>query len=350
MEYTRLGDIEFKEHINTRVFITFMARDISVRMQKDNITKFISFNLVDKDKVVEAKLFGAKESVIEMIQEGKIYNAAVDVKPYDRSPSGYSCIIYNIDYSSEPAEGFVDWADNLDACQKVIENILPDIINTYYGAIAYPILAQKWSKFASWTAAKGQHHTRLGELLVHTSEVVQLCSDMADYFNDIYGESFINKPLLLAAAMIHDFEKINELNVNLNSGKTEYSTRATLSTHIMDILRDVDIQAYKLGLGEQKDVEDALNNDEELKTSEQLAEEQEAIDLLKHCLAAHHGKLEFGSPITPSVPEAYILNMMDNLSAEMYKYNRSFKDLEPGGSNSVWSSDGYKSTYKESSK
>lgn len=350
MEYTRLGDIELKEHINNRVFLTFLARDVSVRYQKDNITKFITFNMVDKGKVVEARLFGAKDDIIEMVQEGKVFNAAVDVKTYDKSPSGYSCIIYNIDYSSEAPESFVEWAENLDACQKIIENALPDIINTYYGAIAYPILAANWGKFASWTAARGQHHTRLGELLVHTSEVVQMCSDMADYFNEIYGDGFINKPLLIAAAMIHDFEKISEYNVNLLSGKTELSTHAALSTHIIDILRDVDIQAYKLGLGEQKSVEDALDNDEELKSSEQLAEEIEAINLLKHCLAAHHGKLEYGSPITPSIPEAYILNAMDCMSAEMYKYNKDFKSIEPGKSSSVWSSGGYRNTYRDSTK
>lgn len=343
MEYVRLGEINLKDHLNGRVFVTFMARDVSVRLQKDQVTKFISLNLADKDVVVEAKLFGAKESTIEMIKDGKIYNAAVDVKPYDRSPSGYSCIIYNIDYSNEPPEHFVDWAENLADCQKVIENTLPDIINTYYGAIAYPILAQSWSKFASWTAARGQHHTRLGELLVHTSEVMEICSELADYFNEKYGDDFINKPLLLSAAMIHDFEKISEYNVDLTSGKTENSDRSVLSTHIMDILRDVDIQAHRLGLGEQRE-------GEEPKSSEQMAGEQEAVDLLRHCLAAHHGRLEWGSPIKPSIPEAYLLHISDGLSAEMYRYNKDFKALEPGKTHSVWTSEGYRNTYKDSTK
>lgn len=350
MEYIRLGEADLKGNIKNRVFITFLARDVSVRLQKDKVTKFISLNMVDRDLAVEAKIFGVDDKAIELVQEGKVYNAAVDIKPYDKSPSGYSCIIYNMDFSHEAPESFVDWAENLDECQKIIQNMLPDVINTYYGQIAYPILCNNWDKFARWTAATNQHHTRLGELLVHTSEVISLCSDLADYFNGIYGDDFINKPLVLCAALLHDMAKTRELNVNTSSGKVEYSVHASLSTHIMDILSEVDIQAYKLKLGRQITEINEIGEEEYTKTDEQLAEEIEAIDLLKHCLAAHHGKLEYGSPIVPCTPEALLISVADNLSADMYKYNRAFKETEPGAVNSVWTNAGYKSTYKESSK
>lgn len=350
MEYVRLSKVDFKNNLNNRIFITFMARNVSVRVQKDKVTKFISLEMADKDIVEEAKIFGASDSAIEMMQEGKVYVAAVDVKPYDKAPHGYSCIIYNVDYSSESPDSFVDWAENMDECQKAIQVLLPDIIQTYYGQIAYPILVDKWDRFVRWTAASNQHHTRLGELLVHTSEVMTISNDLADYFNNIYGDDFINKPLLISAAMLHDLDKTQELNVNTTSGKTEYSTHSVLSTHTMDIITDVELQAYKLGLGQQKTVENEVGEDEDTKSPEQLAEEREAIDLLKHCLAAHHGKLEYGSPIVPSVPEACLLNIADNLSADMYRYNKAFKDLEPGTMQSTWTSQGYRSIYKEINK
>lgn len=350
MVYTRLNEADLKSHINGRVFIQFLARDISVRLQKDKVTRFISFNMVDKDNVIEAKIFGASDQTIEMVQEGKVYNAAVDIKPYDKSPSGYSCIIYNIDYSTEPPESFVDWAENLDDCQKIIEEMLPDIINTNYGKIAYTILSENWDKFARWVAATNQHHTRLGELLVHTSEVVSISSDLADYFNNIYGPEFINKPLLISSAILHDLAKIKEIQVDTSTGKAEYSIHASLCTHIMDILSAVDIQAYKLGIGEQKIIINEVGEEDESKTEEQIQSEREDIELLKHCLAAHHGKLEYGSPIVASIPEATILTVADNLSADMYRFNRTFKDLEPGKMHSAWASNGYKVTYKDSTK
>lgn len=350
MEYIRLSEADLKGNINNRVFLTFLARDVSVRLQKDKVTKFVNFNMADKDTIVEARIFGASDDAIALVQEGKVYNAAVDVKPYDKSPSGYSCIIYNMDFANDAPESFVNWAENLDQAQKAIENILPDIINTYYGQIAYPILVNNWDKFARWTAATNQHHTRLGELLVHTSEVMQISDDLADFFNEVYGPEFINKPLLLSAAMLHDLEKVQELDVNTSSGKVEYSKHAVLSTHIMDILTDVDIQAYKMKLGQQVTVVNEIGEEEGTKTQEQLDEEKEAVALLKHCLAAHHGKLEYGSPILACVPEAALLNIADNLSADMYRFNRSMKELEPGDSVSVWANGGYKSTYKDSTK
>lgn len=350
MEYVRLGEADLKTNINNRVYLTFMAKDVTVDVQKDKITRFIKLIMVDKDTEVQARLFGASQKVIDTVQEGKVYKAAVDIRPYDKAPEGYSCIIYNIDFSDETPDNYVNWAENLDECQKVIENLLPEFINTPYGQIAYPLLVENWDRFVRWTAAKGQHHTRLGELMVHTSEVMNICSDLADYFNGLYGAEFINKPLLLASAMLHDLAKVKELDVNTYSGKTSYSKHSVLCTHIMDVITDVEVQAYKLGLGQQKIIENEVGEDEETKTQEQLNDEQEAIDLLKHCLAAHHGKLEFGSPITASIPEAHLLNVADNLSADMYKYNKSMRQLEPGDFVSVWAGSGYNNTYKDSTK
>ena len=135
MEYKRIGTINFKDSINTRVFVQFLAQDVSVGTQKDRISRFISLRMVDKDISVEAKMFGVDNNTIELVKDGKVYNAAVDVKPYDKSQFGYSCIIYNIDTSDDSPESFLDWADNLGECQKIIENILPIIINTYYAKI-----------------------------------------------------------------------------------------------------------------------------------------------------------------------------------------------------------------------
>ena len=351
MEYIRLSEIDLKQNINMRVFVKFLARDVNVRLQRDKTSKFINLNMVDKDVVIEAKIFGATDSVIELVKDGKVYVAAVDVKPYDKAPCGYSCIIYNMDNCNETPESYVEWADDLDNCQKVIENILPDIIDTYYGQIAYPLLVENWEQFATWSAATGQHHTRLGELLVHTSEVVAMCDQLGDYFNDIYYPGFINKALLLSAAMIHDLAKIHELNVDALSGKIEYSTHAALSSHIMDIIGAVEVLAYNLGIGRRLTDEIVLEGHADGgKTDEQLEEEREAIDLLKHCLAAHHGKLEWGSPIVPNVPEAFLLHVADQMSAEMYKFNKTFKELDPGKSISTWTHNGNKTTYKDSSK
>lgn len=350
MEYIRIGSMNLKNYIGSRVFVTFLARDVSVRLQKDKVTKFVVFNMVDKDTVIEARVFGANESMIELIQEGKVYDAAIDIKPYDKASDGYSCIVYNMDFSSIPPEYFADWATGLDKSKQLIESVLASCYDTYYGQITYPILIKHWNKFSKWTAASGQHHTQLGGLLTHTAEVVGLADVLSEYFNNKYGEGFINRPLLLCAAILHDIGKTYELDVNTLSGKTEYNTHSTLTSHIMDALTLVDIQAYELGFGKAKVLDDFGNDTGELKPDYSVEEEKEAIELLKHCLAAHHGKLEYGSPITASIPEAYLLNMCDLLSADMYKYNKALKSINPGDCASVWSQSGFLKYYKECNK
>lgn len=350
MEYIRLKDVDFKSKINGRVFVNFLAKDVSVRLQKDKVTKFICLNMADKDRIVDAKLFGATQAQIDLIQNNKTFNAALDVKPYDKSPDGFSCIVYNIEESQTPPEYFADWSDDIPGSQKIIENALGEIISSIYGQITYPIMVKYWPEFSYYSAAKNQHHTELGALLTHTAEVVKLADDMGDFFNNKYGADFINKSLLLAAAMLHDIGKVKELDVDRLSGNTEYSIVASLSTHIMDVLAEVDIQSYKLGLGIQSLEVNEINEEEPTKTEEQLKDEIEAVMLLKHALASHHGRLDYGSPITPNIPEAYILNRADEMSAEMYRYNRAFKGLESGKSVSVWAGSGLKSTYKECNK
>ena len=349
MEYTRLGSVDLKQNIGQRVFVTFLARDVSVRFQKDKVTKMVVFNMVDKDTCIEARIFGATDEQINMIKEGTVYNGAVDVKPYEKSSNGYSCIIYNMDFSNIPANYFADWADGLDESRDVINNALVDNYETIYGKITYPILIRYWDKFSTWSAASSMHHTQLGGLLTHTAEVVSISSRLADYFNDKYGETFINKPLLVCAAMLHDIGKIQELDVDPLSGKTEYSTHSVLASHIMDILKEVDLEAYNLGLGDPE-ISDEDGNVIGHKDSDSVEDEIEAVDLLKHCLAAHHGKLEYGSPITASTPEAILLHMSDMLSSEMFRYNKNLKDIEPGSFKSTWLGGEFVKYYKDTSK
>lgn len=349
MEYTRLGDVDLKGNIGNRVFVSFLALGVEVKPQKDG-QKYIMFDMVDCGTKLEAKIFGASEDAISKVIPGKVYFGAVDIKKWDRAPNGISGIIYNMSDSDLDPDQYLDWSESVEDSQKIIESALGELGDSIYKDIVYPILVERWGKMYYWSAAVSQHHTRLGDLVTHTAEVVELASSMADFFNAIYGDEFINKSLLISSAILHDIGKTEELDVDTTSGETSYSVNSTLKTHIMDSISMVDIQAYKLGLGRQSYITNEINEDEELKTEEEIQEEQEAVNLLKHCLAAHHGKKEWGSPIEPSIPEAYLLHVADNIGAEMFKYNRDFCNMQAGESSTSWGAGGMRSVYKEISK
>jgi 3'-5' exoribonuclease len=49
---------------------------------------------------------------------------------------------------------------------------------------------------------------------------------------------------------------------------------------------------------------------------------------IEHCILAHHGKLEYGSPKVPATVEAYALHLADNYDAKMESFKELFKNNE----------------------
>ena len=263
MQYNHIKEIDFKENIGNRVFGIFLARNVDVRYQKDGVTKFISVIMCDKDFSIEAKKFGATEQEIELLKNGNVYCAAIDIKEYK---GNYSCSIYNFDVYNEDPKNFIEYAEGMDDAQDIINHALSIINESIYNQLVYNILISHWQNFCLWTAASSLHHNMLGGLLVHTAEVIAQSEQIADFWEEKYGPNFINKPLLLSAALLHDIAKTEELKVDRLSGTTEYSTKAALETHITMCVSMIDIEAYKLQLGYQTYRLNELNEQEPVKT------------------------------------------------------------------------------------
>ena len=131
----------------------------------------------------------------------------------------------------------------------------------------------------------------VGGLLEHTLGVTKNC----DYFAKMYP--VLNRDLLLTAAIFHDIGKLKELST---FPENDYTDAGQLLGHIM-------IGAEWVG--------DAIKSIDGFPVV--LANE------LKHCILAHHGELEFGSPKKPALVEALALSFADNIDAKM----ETFREL-----------------------
>lgn len=342
MEYIKLGSVDIANNINNRVFVKFMLLDSEVRLQKDKITKYIKLVMCDGEKRIDACKFGATQEEIDSLVNGKVYQAAVDVKEYTKSPLGYSCCIYNMEPISDDPSEYVAWAEGVSEAHQVIKNALTFLNAGIYKDFVYSIITSNWQAFATWPGASSIHHDLLGGLMVHTAEVIKVANKIADYWNERYGEKFIDKHLLTAGALLHDIGKTKELQVDTLSGYTEYSTEAALSTHITIGAEMVTRKAIEIHYGEQ---DNTYSKSEEL-----ILAEQEALRLLKHCIYSHHGKKEWGATIEPHCPEANIIHMADTCSAEMFRYNKAFKEMQPGTSTTAWINGQMSVTYKQITK
>ena len=155
--------------------------------------------------------------------------------------------------------------------------------------------------FCFHSAAKSVHHGFVGGLLEHTLSVVKMC----DYFAGFYPG--INRDLLLTAAMFHDVGKLKELSV---FPENDYTDAGQLLGHIV-------MGTEMVG--------------ERIRAIPGFPEKLERE--LKHCILAHHGELEYGSPQKPALLEALALNFADNTDAKM---ETMIEALRAGGANPGW--------------
>lgn len=155
--------------------------------------------------------------------------------------------------------------------------------------------------FSFHSAAKSVHHGFVGGLLEHTLSVVKLC----DYFSKQYP--ILNRDLLLTAAMFHDIGKTKELSP---FPENDYTDDGQLIGHII--------------IGTQM-VTDRI------RTMQGFPKKLESE--LVHCILAHHGELEYGSPKKPALIEALALNLADNADA---KLETMTEILKGAGDNTGW--------------
>ena len=148
--------------------------------------------------------------------------------------------------------------------------------------------------FVGHSAAKTVHHGFAGGLLEHTLSVVKMCEYMVSAY------PILNKDLLYAAAICHDIGKTKELSPFPTN---DYTDDGQLLGHIV--------------IGVEM-ISDAVRSIPGFR--EQLASE------LKHCIVAHHGELEYGSPKKPALAEALALNFADATDAKMQTLTELFKD------------------------
>ena len=133
--------------------------------------------------------------------------------------------------------------------------------------------------------AKTVHHGFIGGLMEHTLSVTRLC----DYMAGVYP--LLNRDLLIAAALLHDVGKTKELS---SFPMNDYTDAGQLLGHIIigaQMIHDLarEIPEFPVALENQ----------------------------LVHCILAHHGELEYGSPKKPALAEAVALNLADNTDARM---------------------------------
>ena len=208
MGATRLSECNFKDNIGERLDIIFLAKSITLREYSNKSGEFMIVMMKDRDVELEAKIWVVSDQLKNTVVAGKVYEAFIDVKPYEKSKQGFSCIIANIGLTDYNPELFIEWDETLEKCNKTLQNLMAQLQGSVYEELCRNIILNNWQKYASWAAGKGKHHTQLGALLCHCVSVASEALTVAEHYNELYGDKFINKQLLIAAGLLHDIGKL----------------------------------------------------------------------------------------------------------------------------------------------
>src|SRR5260221_3790032 len=183
-----------------------------------------------------------------------------------------------------------DWADVTAFVEAIADPRLRLLAKTY--------LQEHGEKFRRAAAARDYHHARRGGLLEHTAQMMRAGAALVPVYPGL------NWDLVRTGILFHDCGKVWEMDYQPQGFVSPMTTIGELLGHITIGIELVN----KLWRG--------LEANPEFIAPAQPPREMVREHLL-HLVASHHGQKEYGAPVTPRTPEAWMLHHIDNIDAHL---------------------------------
>jgi 3'-5' exoribonuclease len=172
------------------------------------------------------------------------------------------------------------------------------------------VLTDNKDKLMYYPAASKNHHAELAGLLYHMKRMLMTAERVCEVYQNL------NRDLVVAGVILHDMEKLNEIDADTMGMATGYSFEGQLLGHLVQGIKTIDRLADELGIGKEKAI------------------------MLEHMILSHHYEPDFGSPKKPLFPEAEMLHYLDMIDARMYDMQEALDATFPGEfSDRVWTLD-----------
>ena len=268
-----------------------------IKSKSSAVTKngknYLNLTLQDKTGTIDGKVWDPNSAGIDEFEEKEYVEIVGDVSSFN------GALQVSVKRARIAHEGEYDPKDYLPVSAKDVDSMykeLLDIIdrtgNEYLKKLlqSFFIDDEKFiARFKFSSAAKMVHHAFVGGLLEHTLSVTKNCIFFATQYPRL------DRDLLVTAAICHDIGKTVELSPYPDN---DYTDEGNLLGHIV--------------MGTQM-VDDKIRSIDGFPSV--LATE------LKHCILAHHGEFEFGSPKKPALIEAVALNFADDIDAKLETFS-----------------------------
>lgn len=271
----------------------FIKNEIYLCKSKQTLTgksgkSYVSLLLQDKTGTIDAKIWDFSNEIEQYDTMDFVHIDARVNSFQDALQLNVSKIYKAREGEFYPEDYFPVSTKDVEVMYREIKEYIETIKDSYLKVLTEDFFINDTDfvkRFKYHSAAKMVHHGFVGGLLEHTLGVVKLCA----YYSTAYP--VLNRDLLITAALFHDIGKMEELS---SFPQNDYTDEGQLLGHIFIGANTVGNHIKKMS-----------------KFPAKLANE------LIHCILAHHGELEYGSPKKPATAEAMALHFADNTDAKL---------------------------------
>ena len=276
-----------------------LVRAVERRHKRDG-SPYLRLTLADRAGGVSAVLWDTDACQADVLQTGHAVHVRGRV---DEHPRYGRQITVDDMHAVDPEQ--VAWDELLSGPSRPVHDLEADldalvasVLDHHLRGLLETLLGRdtlSGRRYRHIPAAKYHHHAYPHGLLDHSLAVATMVSAAADAHPEI------DRDLAVSGALLHDIGKVEAYAVT--AGCAELTDAGKLEGEI------------PLGYFRVRRTLEATPG----------FPSHRAQGLL-HILLSHHGRLEFGSPVTPCTREAALVHAMDNLSGHLGAFDRLEKD------------------------
>ena len=265
----------------------------------DKGLSYLNITFQDKSGTIEAKKWDASDEDLRILVPGSVVMVDGLVNLYKNQPQ---LKVVGIGKISHPED--IEVANFARVSPIPLEELkarLDKYLNSFKDKdvekVTKAVISHFYDRYVTFPGAVKVHH-EFGSGILHHSLFM---ADVADAIAKIYTQ--VDRDILVAGALLHDIGKTIEYENPIVPVQT---AEGKLCGHVA------------IGYAEFKRVVD------------ELGIESEVPLLLEHMILAHHGSLEFGSPVMPATREALLLSEIDMLDSRQMILDKALDQVKEG--------------------
>lgn len=304
----RIRLVSAKDFINRNFTVPVLVTAVSEKRTKNGDT-YAAITVSDGDTFGTYNWWNVSVKEIQDMYLNKVIFLTVKMEQYPKVIAADLCDDYDLSV-------FIPSAPiSSEEMYTQIMNIIKELEQTSTMApVVLKLYSDNKEKLLRWGGAEKLHHAVYGGLLYHTYRMMEAAFSLLKVYPSL------NRDLLILGVLVHDIGKLQEIDTN-EMGVSTFTTDGTLEGHILLGIEMLTEAVYCMGKDQRPDPEE--------------------FRLLKHMIASHHGKREWGAAVPPAIPEAYALHVLDMLDSKMYVFEQTTKGLSAGEtSDAVFALDG----------